>query len=87
MRSGEWKEICNPMNDHIGKLPGAEYVGAIGMAMNERPNSLASKRAIENRWTGELSESVKHLQETVLQGDKLFGEPVFIFRKNIKKSK
>ena len=30
--------ICDPMNDHIGTLPGANYLGALGMAMMVRPN-------------------------------------------------
>ncbi len=31
-------EICDPMNDYIGSMPGAQYQGAIGMKMAVRPN-------------------------------------------------
>ena len=31
-------EICDPMNDYIRSMPGAQYQGAIGMKMSVRPN-------------------------------------------------
>ena len=40
------QKICDPMNDHIEKLSGAQYQGAIGMRMAKRPNSKASKDGI-----------------------------------------
>ena len=30
--------ICDPMNDYIATMPGAQYQGAIGMKMAVRPN-------------------------------------------------
>lgn len=35
--------ICDPMNDFISKLSGANYNGAIGLRMAKRPNSKAVK--------------------------------------------
>ena len=29
--------LCDPMNDYIGTMPGARYLGAIGMEMSSRP--------------------------------------------------
>ncbi len=39
-------KICDPMNDFISTLSGAEYQGAIGMRMAKRPNSKADKAGI-----------------------------------------
>ena len=35
--------ICDPMNDFISRLSGANYNGAIGLRMAKRPNSKAVK--------------------------------------------
>jgi len=35
----EIQHICDPMNDFIKKLDGAEYQGALGMRMAKRPNA------------------------------------------------
>lgn len=32
-------EICDPMNDYISKLPGARYLGCIGLRLAKRPQS------------------------------------------------
>jgi hypothetical protein len=39
-------EMCDPMNDFISTLTGAEYQGAIGYRMAKRPNSAADKTGI-----------------------------------------
>lgn len=36
-------KICDPMNDFISKLSGADYQGTIGLRMAKRPNSKAVK--------------------------------------------
>ena len=42
-------EICDPMNDFVGGLPGARYRGSIGMKMKVRPN-LDSEEFCEPIW-------------------------------------
>lgn len=39
-------DICDPMNDFISTLGGAEYQGALGYRMAKRPNSAAAKTGI-----------------------------------------
>jgi hypothetical protein len=36
--------ICDPMNDYISSLTGAEYKGTIGLRMAKRPNSKATDK-------------------------------------------
>lgn len=40
------QNICDPMNEFISKLEGAEYEGALGMRMAKRPNSKALKEGV-----------------------------------------
>ena len=40
------QEMCDPMNDFISTLKGAEYQGALGYRMAKRPNSAADKTGI-----------------------------------------
>lgn len=42
----QWLEICDPMNNFISMLPGAEYVGCLGMQMAKRPNNTAKLNTI-----------------------------------------
>ncbi len=46
-------KICDPMNDFISKLSGAEYKGTIGLRMAKRPNSKAVRSSgvfVEPMW-------------------------------------
>lgn len=36
---GDWNVICDPMNEFISGLDGAEYMGHMGMKMTKRPNT------------------------------------------------
>lgn len=40
------QHMCDPMNDFISGLKGANYLGAIGMRMSKRPNTKADKTGI-----------------------------------------
>ena len=52
----EVMKICDPMNDHISKLPKAHYAGCMGLRLSKRPNSKNSKKedshktAVEPIW-------------------------------------
>ena len=52
----EVMKICDPMNDHISRLPKAHYAGCMGLRLSKRPNSKNSKKedshktAVEPIW-------------------------------------
>lgn len=62
--------LCDPMNDFIKKLPGARYIGCIGLALSKRPQSVALEgkegTSIEPIWiwakggTWTLDDYIKH---------------------------
>lgn len=63
-------EICDPMNHYISKLPGARYIGCIGLRLAKRPQSGALEgkegTSVEPIWiwakggTYELDDYLKH---------------------------
>ena len=68
-----WLEICNPMNDYLSKL--GEYQGCIGMEMAKRPNSggAGTAKTYEGSvWTEKSLEN---------KADKIFGEPIWVWKK------
>ena len=61
--------ICDPMNDYISKLKGAEYQGALGLRMAKRPNTNADKEGIfaEPMWVWKKgSTPIQHCNHQVL---------------------
>lgn len=63
-------ELCDPMNDYISQLPGARYIGCLGLRLSKRPESgaLEGKKGvnIEPIWVWakggewELEDYIKH---------------------------
>lgn len=50
---GDWQVICDPMNEYISSLEGAEYQGHMGMKMTKRPNVHSAQEGnfAEPMWT------------------------------------
>lgn len=74
-----YQAITNPMNDFIGSLEGAEYMGCIGMEMAKRPGSAGAGAIIEADRDRYTEEALAKADEA---GDKTFCEPVWIWKKN-----
>lgn len=66
--------LCDPMNDYIGTMPSAEYIGAIGMEMSSRPGRF--RDGAKSRGSLSYVEG-KPLAEEV---GKVY-EPIWIWRK------
>ena len=69
-----WQQICDPMNDFIQTFPDSKYLGAIGMEMASRPNSIGAGTGVES---GESNRKPEMLKE--FNGK--FCEPVWIWEK------
>ena len=72
------QEITNPMNDFIGTLEGANYIGCLGMEMAKRPGSAGAGMIIEGDEERYSEEELKKNEEAK---DKTFCEPVWVWRK------
>ena len=69
-----WQQICDPMNDFIQTFPDSKYLGAIGMEMASRPNSIGAGTGVES---GESNRKPEMLKE--FNGK--FCEPIWIWEK------
>lgn len=69
-----WQKICDPMNDFIQTFPDSKYLGAIGMEMASRPNSIGAGTGVES---GESNRKPEMLKE--FNGK--FCEPIWIWEK------
>ena len=69
-----WQKICDPMNDFIQTFPASKYLGAIGMEMASRPNSIGAGTGVES---GESNRKPEMLKE--FNGK--FCEPIWIWEK------
>ena len=69
-----WQKICDPMNDFIQTFPDSKYLGAIGMEMASRPNSIGAGTGVES---GESNRKPEMLKE--FNGK--FCEPIWIWKK------
>ena len=74
-----YQAITNPMNDFIGTMEGAEYMGCIGMEMAKRPGSAGAGAIIEADRDRYTEEALAKADEA---GDKTFCEPIWIWKKN-----
>ena len=72
---GEWKKICDPMNEFLEEYRDLEYKGCIGMEMAKRPNSGGAGTAKSKEYT---EQSLQLVEETK---DKRFCEPIWIWEK------
>ena len=72
---GEWKKICDPMNEFLEEYIDLEYKGCIGMEMAKRPNSGGAGTAKSKEYT---EQSLQLVEETK---DKRFCEPIWIWEK------
>jgi hypothetical protein len=78
--TGERGVLCDPMNDYISKLPGARYIGCIGLLLAKRPASGALEgkegASIEPIWlwakggTWTLEDYIKNGFTTEVRGKK-----------------
>jgi len=69
-----WQQICDPMNDFIQTFPDSKYLGAIGMEMASRPNSIGAGTAVDSGESNRKPEMIKTF-------DGKFCEPVWIWEK------
>lgn len=80
--------ICDPMNDFISKLPGARYVGCIGLRLSKRPQSGALEgkegASIEPIWIW-AKEGKWTLEDYIENGFSSYKKTKSIFDINIKR--
>ena len=69
-----WQQICDPMNDFIQTFPDSKYLGAIGMEMASRPNSIGAGTGVDSGESNRKPEMIKTF-------DGKFCEPVWIWEK------
>jgi hypothetical protein len=75
-KSKGWLSICDPMNDFLDTFVDGEYQGCIGYEMAKRPNCIGVG-------TAKVTEESNRNPEYILpEREGLFGEPVWIWRKN-----
>jgi len=69
-----WQKICDPMNDFIQTFPDSKYLGAIGMEMASRPNSIGAGTAVDSGESNRKPEMIKTFEGK-------FCEPVWVWKK------